>query len=144
MFTAFFLSRLGNRERMTSQKMKLLCFTTLLGWIGLKVFLTSFIEIVQNSNMLNTYVLKREHWRYFLVSCKNTAMDNAFGWCFLSKDLVTVFQTKWKHNIFTISGVHSINIWLVLWMSHAIIVSGTESKMFIEKDNPHTEGCRNM
>lgn len=29
-------------------------------------------------------------------------------------------------------------------MSAAIIVSGTESKSFIEKDNPHTEGCRNM
>lgn len=41
--------------------MNKLCFTTLLGVIGLKMFLTSFIEIALKLNVLNIYVLKHEH-----------------------------------------------------------------------------------
>ena len=60
MLITFFLWKLGDSERMISQKMKLLCCTLLLGWIGLKMFLTSFIEMVQNLHMLNIEVLKHE------------------------------------------------------------------------------------
>lgn len=33
---------------------------------------------------------------YFFVSSKISIMDNAFSWCFLSKDFATVFQAKCK------------------------------------------------
>lgn len=62
---------------------------------------------------------------------------------FKAKISLLCSRSSAKHNI-TVSGVQGIRTWLVLWMSLTIIVHGTENKTFIEKDNPHTKGCRNM
>lgn len=49
-----------------------------------------------------------------------------------AKILLLCSRLSAKHNI-TVIGGQGIHTWLVLWMSLAIIVSGTENKTFIEK-----------
>lgn len=54
--------------------------------------------------------------------------------CFKQRCVLLCFRLSAKHHvIFTVSRIHRINTWFVLWMSHAIIISDTERKCSLRK-----------